>query len=146
MFLIATLARQIRVSLHLPPDIDDPFILLIQLLTIVVVIGDAAAYGYLRGLARRVPNDAIARRAGQLRIAAPILAGLSLLWSTVYFLAMIADRRGAIPPVVYGCSSLLLIAAELVLTAFSFSLLQELRNKIESQARVAQRFWAAHEG
>ena len=143
--LATTLLWQVEHTLLLPPDLDHILVLAILSMTIVPVVGDAARYNFLAGLARRVPNDALARRGRMLRIASPTIAGLYLALSCLYWGMAIAGTNMPTGRITYGCSEFLLLVAEMILTLVTFSFIQELRDKIVSQGRVAARFWAAHE-
>jgi len=142
VLLFVTIVWQVRSSVALPPDIDPMVVIGLLLIEIISIVGERARYQFIAGLSLRVPSNPLARRARTLAIIAPALAAFSWLLSVASMIAQLrTGRRVFGPPIFYGCSLLLLLGSELVLAVVVFALLRELRDKIESQARVARRIW-----
>jgi uncharacterized membrane protein YozB (DUF420 family) len=136
---------QIEKSAFFPPDIDHMYILALLVLGITPIIAQIARYGLLAGLARRVPNDALARKARMLRLAATALAIGSLISSSMYWGAVVTGRPMPLSTGIYALISFLILVSEMILTIVSLSLVGDLKSRIDSQARVAVRIWSANE-
>jgi predicted Zn-ribbon and HTH transcriptional regulator len=143
--IIVTILSQFRAAVHFPPDGDHALGLISQAIFTVLIAGEVARYTFIAGLALRVPNDALARRARAIRVAAPIIAGVHFVLTTAILIASMRGNRIPGSPLVFGCFGIILLVAEIILSAVLFNLFRELWEKIQQQQRVASRFWAAHE-
>jgi hypothetical protein len=136
---------QIEKASLFPPDIDHMFVLTLLVLGITAIVAQIARYSLLAGIAQRVPNDSLTRKAKKLRLAATALATASLASSSIYWGAAIAGRPVPLAPGVYALISFFILVFEMILTVVSLSLVGDLKSRIDSQARVAVRFWSANE-
>lgn len=136
---------QVRRASALPPFADVATTVGIYLLGIIPVIGEAARYRYLAALSGRIPRDALVRSAKSFSSVMPILAGLYLLNSFVFWLGLQLRGRVATPVRVLGCSYLVLMLVMMIATLGTFNLVRKLHQALRQQIVVAAQFWATRD-
>ena len=113
--------------------------------TLVGLVGEFAKFIYYERLARRIPDDMLAKRTRFLKWALTITLGvLGIIGGIVALATALGLGSAALPAVgALGCLLIPALIALIVFGIMTLVLLVRLRRAIVEQARVARSTWAA---
>ena len=114
--------------------------------TLVGLVGEFAKFIYYERLARRIPDEMLAKRARFLKWALTITLGIFGIIGGIMVLArgLAPGSAAALPAVgALGCLVFPALIALVVFSIMTVTLLVRLRRAISEQARVARSTWAA---